>query len=42
MLGCGGHSILLWLVVVWLFIVGLFLALLYVSGKRDRREQACA
>jgi len=40
MLGSGGHSILLWLVAVWLFAVGLFLALLYASGRRDRREQA--
>jgi uncharacterized membrane protein affecting hemolysin expression len=42
MLGSGGHSILLWLVVLWLFVAGLFLALLYASGRRDRREQARA
>jgi len=39
MLGSGVQSVVLWLVVVWLFAVGLFLALLYASGKRDRREQ---
>ncbi|MDQ2071781.1 hypothetical protein ACODNH_16035 [Haloarcula sp. NS06] len=42
MLGSGVQSILLWLVVGWLFAVGLFLALLYASGRRDRREQARA
>lgn len=38
MLGSGVQSVLLWLV-VWLFAIGLFMALLYASGKRDRRKQ---
>ncbi|WP_275039407.1 MULTISPECIES: hypothetical protein [Haloarcula] len=42
MLGSGGQSIVLWLVVVWLFAVGLFLTLLYASGRQDRREQTRA
>ena len=39
MLGSGVQSIVLWLLVGWLFAVGVFLALLYASGKRDRRER---
>jgi hypothetical protein len=42
MLRSGVPSIVLWLVVVWLFAIGLFMALLYASGKRDRREQTRA
>jgi hypothetical protein len=42
MLRSGVSSIVLWLVVVWLFAIGLFMALLYASGKRDRREQTRA
>jgi len=42
MLGSGVPSIVLWLVVGWLFAIGLFMALLYASGKRDRREQTRA
>ncbi|GCF12621.1 hypothetical protein Harman_05560 [Haloarcula mannanilytica] len=42
MLGSGVPSILVWLVVGWLFAIGLFMALLYASGKRDRRKQARA
>ena len=42
MLGSGVQSIVLWLLVGWLFAVGVFLALLYASGKRDRRERTRA
>jgi len=42
MLGSGVPSILIWLVVAWLFGIGLFMALLYASGKRDRRKQTRA
>ena len=38
MFGSGVPSVVLWLVVAWLFAVGVFMALLYASGKRDRRE----